>query len=89
MSKHTPGPWFVAGVDGGKVSIESKHTPYVALVDYCTSQKANARLIAAAPNLLEALEMLSNCSEYPTPKQNIALAITQAHTAIAKAKGEA
>jgi|SRR5690554_5964859 len=65
MSKHTPGPWFInresEDVIEGKLSIESVNAEtqlsyFIAQVDECKSQEANARLIAAAPELLEALE---------------------------------
>ena len=52
--KGTPGPWIVGGKEGNKLSVNAD--PYfVALVDDGDSQEANARLIAAAPELLEAL----------------------------------
>jgi len=54
MSAHTPGPWgldgnLIEGPDGERVACitaYSRRTP---------KQKANARLIAAAPDLLAAL----------------------------------
>jgi len=63
MSKaqHTPGPWHIADAHHGeKVSIECKENTFVALVDHRGTfgmQMANASLIAAAPELLEALEI--------------------------------
>ncbi len=48
MSKHTPGPWHV-GRDGW---ILSKNP--VAIAEVYVNEKANARLIAAAPDLLKA-----------------------------------
>lgn len=63
--KHTPGPWFAVGY---QVEIESE-----TVADICTTNAhlfgqgglhddaramANARLIAAAPEMLEALEAL-------------------------------
>lgn len=55
--KGTPGPWIVGGNEGNKLSVNAD--PYfVALVDEGDSQEANARLIAAAPELLEALQDL-------------------------------
>src|SRR3990167_8067760 len=52
MTQHTPGPW---NVDGAEIT-DGKEP--LAL---CCSTEANARLIAAAPELLEALEA---CVEY-------------------------
>ena len=58
---HTPGPWTVSGISGGQ--IYKSNYPYSAtFVADCNSsitdddmQKDNARLIAAAPDLLDAL----------------------------------
>lgn len=63
MSKHTPGPWEMHGEFSGRdiVQIETKHGYSVADVrNYNRSEqnKANAKLIAAAPDLLEALQNL-------------------------------
>ena len=69
MSEHTPGPWFWIGtpkyLDGGQsrpghptITIASNaHTEEIATVwTYLLPTEANARLIAAAPELLEALQ---------------------------------
>ena len=58
MSKHTPGPWTFDNEIG---LIRTDTPPYgewdVAKVNIVRAEaKANARLIAAAPDLLEALE---------------------------------
>ena len=63
MSKHTPGPWFANS--GGQVWSDRLNRPANALADVysCTANErgqdeernANARLIAAAPEMLEAL----------------------------------
>ena len=59
MSEHTPGPWHVHQSKLGTVLSPKDET--VALVggDVDGSPVANARLIAAAPALLAALEGLS------------------------------
>lgn len=61
MSEHTPGPWMVRPVPNPCLS---GHTGYAIdfneaqeqVVDF-VYEEADARLIAAAPELLEALEM--------------------------------
>lgn len=53
-AKHTPGPWNVS-VDG---YIESTDSIIASLCDETESSYANASLIAAAPDLLEALDTL-------------------------------
>lgn len=53
---HTPGPWFASGTDvkpfGNRPFICWTGTPERALLE----ARANARLIAAAPDMLELLE---------------------------------
>lgn len=66
--KHTPGPWRVAD-DGSIGTILSIDGTVVAQAQQCRprthdplhlERKANARLIAAAPELLEALKSTMN-----------------------------
>lgn len=99
-TKHTPGPWqycfegetaaFILEHDGStvvKLSVTMNTTAHSALV-------ANARLIAAAPELLEALEKLYALVEGESPSlldedsggdSRLDIEIC---AAIAKAKGE-
>lgn len=86
MSAHTPGPW---AVDGHFV-VRGDGT---ALCDVWASRpipnaeaEANARLIASAPDLLEALEALV----WDRDVRDVATHhdIGRARAAIAKAKGE-
>ena len=103
MSKHTPGPWFfdqyghvygtldgqqIEGVPGGKTVLH----PHV-----CTPRCiANARLISAAPELLEAcLAMIElddrendHAVDFHKRMELCELAFQKARTAIAKATGE-
>lgn len=62
---HTPGPWVVADANGpieGGTCVQSLHDTY--MVASCAhyyprgTVQANARLIAAAPDLLDALTAL-------------------------------
>ena len=54
MSKHTPGPWVVTSVDGWDgVKPESGGSAICKLVE---NNFKNARLIAAAPDMLAMLE---------------------------------
>lgn len=71
MSKHTPGPWKVRTLDDSLGTIDtSDDTTSIAQAFDLSFQdriagsperKANARLIAAAPDLLAALEDLLGC----------------------------
>ena len=60
MSKHTPGPWkvrnqyWIVGPDGGSIC-KTEYADGIAV----KSREENARLIAAAPDLLEALRVLT------------------------------
>jgi hypothetical protein len=58
MNGHTPGEWEVSD-QGGNVMIGRDH---LAMVNMNLAEwRANARLIAAAPSLLEALETAIEC----------------------------
>lgn len=86
-TKHTPGPWYVEDDERG---ILTTVTSDYGDIDYLTlpNHRANACIIAAAPELLEALEAIVNRSEVDhevcirQPDYDRALA------AINKAKGE-
>lgn len=88
MSKHTPGPWlyksngsyFDVGIDNHEDSVIPVYPTVCIGVPH--DQEANARLIAAAPDLLEALEAVVRVADRDTVEFRMARA------AIAKAKGE-
>ena len=91
MSKHTPGPWNIGTKNGARVWSENGET-LIADADASESlrkeiKKANARLIAAAPDLLaivkELQESVSYWSEYDVPLG----IVDRINTAIAKATG--
>lgn len=61
MSKHTPGPWIIVDTQRGDAIVnalidESGAAMYGPIVDGGIDTEANARLIAAAPELLAACE---------------------------------
>lgn len=100
MSKHTKGPWVTADGYGEKrygTAVKSIHDDH--LICSCTGYygregaEANARLIAAAPELLEALESLK-CEVILSdvdPKyieSHFRPSLDKAAAAIAKARGE-
>ena len=84
MSKHPPGPWKINAdcpmAEHGRISIETDDY-YIALMDAGARQAANARLIAAAPELLEFAEEVRRTGD--TRLASMAIAV------IAKAIGEA
>jgi hypothetical protein len=97
--KHTPGPWRKGGVSGGAVWFGEKMVAAVYGDDPdCKADErmqANARLIAAAPDLLSALErakdVLSGVQEdrFDLDMDEINIAINIVDAAIAKATGAA
>lgn len=102
MSKHTPGPWTVHPIYNnapvleniGVYEIEEAHEEgKESLMEGCDpwpAIEANARLIAAAPDLLEALEWIVQ-PDHPigSNAEFAQKAAKIAATAIAKAKGGA
>lgn len=94
--KHTPGPWEWQGCelyctlqDAPYYGYGEVICPTVKCGQYCQGgsvalgiSEADARLIAAAPDLLEALEELCSCDVLTQDLWD------NARAAIAKAKGE-
>jgi hypothetical protein len=59
MSKHTPGQWYRTGYQGSNIAVQGADgaPASIALVNtYRDEGDANARLIAAVPDLLAACE---------------------------------
>lgn len=75
-TQHTPGEWYHTGTSAGQHLIASEYKGDTIAVVYHDNE-ANARLIAAAPELLEALTALL---KGPTPET-----IRQAEAVILKA----
>ena len=90
MNKHTPGPWRIgAPPPNGEQTIGNSQGLMVAIATTGAGipTNANARLISAAPDLLEALQaIVSTCSvRIDDPRIDH---FDAARRAIAKAKGE-
>lgn len=92
MTKHTKGPWFVSSYDEIETELAVTIDGYtICLLDQSyfdralprKETEANARLIAAAPELLGALKNLRDNFDYPPAAYEIIL------KAIAKAEGGA
>jgi hypothetical protein len=98
MSKHTPGPWRVGNsfMESGVFSADGKtivalthgSARYYRRQEQIAEQDANARLIAAAPDLLEALMGLRLYVDPMMGGEEVDNAIRAANAAIAKATGE-
>ncbi len=82
-NNHTPGPWKIEQGGGRGAWIEGTDGEYAALAAGNTDERANANasLIAAAPELLEALEAF--VEEYAWISDKLSIA---ARAAIAKAR---
>lgn len=86
--KHTPGPWQIE--DHGSLYVSTMHPvpvfELVPLVGLPDEHRANARLIAAAPELLEAAKRLEAEFGLALNKKTME-AVHFARSAIAKAEG--
>lgn len=102
---HTPGPWRIKGTNYGYTNKDVLGPPHRDGGDYspiCTADnEANARLIAAAPELLEALKGMNHMGgderggycicprqDGSAPDERHATICVDARKAIAKAEGE-
>jgi hypothetical protein len=97
--KHTPGPWCLSQIGAG-FEIESSSGEIVAqsqqVLGDCRHEirRANARLIAAAPELLEALQAIVNTKiavlcERAADRATLEQLLFNASVAIEKATGGA
>ena len=84
MSKHTPGPWTIRNnfIDA-EIDIVAEFNPII------DGSQANAHLIAAAPEMLEALEKISISIEFYGQSLHEKLeGFEELKTVIKKAKGQ-
>ena len=100
LTPHTRGPWEIHRRENGYAYLHAPHDPHewrdfarvvVEMDDTGPSNEgaANAHLIAAAPDLLEALEeVVRKFDVAPDAVKNVPLGIMKARAAIAKARGE-
>ncbi len=103
MSKHTPGPWTIVGADRFATGIWGPKAEDVVPATSAPMLQANARLIAAAPDLLEALKVLHAAGNTVSPLSGdygnasvkavriagkFMAAMEKAEAAIAKAEGK-
>lgn len=103
--KYTPGPWAIGGPDDAYIfaGTDASEKRIAEIVeddldsgyDYCSTEEAdaNARLIAAAPEMLEALQVAETVlillkHEVEGLRFNGKNVLPRVQTAIRKAKGE-
>ena len=101
-AKHTPGPWRLAEVknETGRIThlvpVDSENMSILTVADdgkTCFGAvylDGDARLIAAAPDILQELKNIANAKtvEWDDPSEFEAWAKNRARAAIAKATGE-
>ena len=88
MNKHTPGPWNRIKGDRNVYSASGTVCKTPAIIgggSAATNWEANARLIAAAPDLLEALESVSQEHDLLRWMKNIEMRRSQGSFGIAVA----
>ena len=93
MAEHTPGPWRVKYHESSPDQIAAVVSDHDLVCAMSIDGNANARLIAAAPELLAALEQtitrFERCMVQAGSDPEFARAATQAaRTVIATARGE-
>lgn len=98
MSRHTPGPWQVSRNNAGAIPLHFQPPEVIGRNGQCcvASQmgngpeaEANARLIAAAPELLAACEAMLDKFQHDTLEGEAGWdAVCAAREAIAKATAE-
>jgi len=99
MNKHTPGPWSWQANKAHRVAIDGHDgTEVIRAEEYAGSawidiSEENARLIAAAPELLETLKAIRDAEwrgweELASPEEFVRWAKSRANHAISKANGE-
>ena len=88
--KHTPAPWYYDDIIDQVESFEEDGNRSLQVKIDCHSDNklANTHLIAAAPELLKALEEAINCGQNPYDKTRTEKAFDKAQQAIKKARGE-
>tara|TARA_Y100000310_G_scaffold172004_1_gene172133 strand:+ start:620 stop:943 length:324 start_codon:yes stop_codon:yes gene_type:complete len=107
MDKHTPGPWSIKEVlegiflngyywamQGRRLSEEKNQWKHYVQNTAYINYEANARLMAASPMLLEALEEVVNdienyCDDWNSGSPtDVTVVLPKLRAAIAEAKGE-
>lgn len=89
MSKHTPGPWTIGALESGQAAVDGANGEEVTGF----ISPADAALIAAAPDMLAALEesaailRLLDPLDSPGGSEKLSAAIANAAAALALAKG--
>ena len=92
MYLHTPGPWSAGFRDNERKTVSSERDGLIALVGGGDSRDANARLVSAAPDLLEVVVAMARAIDQhlitnTTDNDSIGVISDAAQAAITKATG--
>lgn len=88
-NQHTPGPWIFTGNAGQVFAFNSRKVADCGNCGMSKENASNAHLIASAPDLLHALDLLLNkLNAHGIKNKHLVDAIEKAESAISKAKGE-
>ena len=94
-TKHTSGPWTAINIAGEGIRISDARDYTIAVIlgaslaDPFSQDPANARLITAALDMFEALQLVANCITAPDASATLgAFEIQKIAAALAKATGE-
>jgi hypothetical protein len=96
-TQHTPGPWHVSDPECCNEVIDEMGRTIAVVEEWTSEGRGNVKVLAAAPDLLKALEEALPWMEHAQKQwteergnENSVLSwrITDARNAIAKAKGE-
>lgn len=83
--KHTPGPWWYDGREVMTVPLGEIKICRIHAVSENDDGSANAKLIAAAPDMLNALIKLTELSIGSHSSAQVAIAVSKAEAVIKKA----
>lgn len=86
-AKHTPGPWVTFKLNDGRIAVNSpSEEQHICQTVYeGTEHEANAQLIAAAPDMVEALKFVKSQIEKMPATGDIVQAVCKIDAALAKA----
>ncbi len=95
QTTHTPGPWILEKGKAHDLIVDKDGTPIAEINTFIgpfgrDENNANAHLIAAAPELLRAIELIinSDMAQREEDEGNISTELSIARAAYAKATGE-
>ena len=86
-TRHTPGPWVLANCNSKVIRYNGVRYESVCTLSDTNDYQANARLIAAAPELLSVVKHAKRILSLGIPTQNEQIAIDFINAAISLVEG--